>query len=116
MPIRNILPPVCALLLAATGFAGDAPAAEPAKAKPYPLTTCIVTDEALDSMGGAIAKIHHGQEIKFCCKGCVKSFDKDPAKYIKKMQEQAAKNGQTSPTKPADAHDHEAHDHGSHKH
>lgn len=111
MSLRTILSPLCALMLAATGFAGDAPAAEPAKAKLYPLTTCIVTDEALDSMGGAIAKIHEGQEIKFCCKGCVKSFDKDPAKYIAKVQKQAAKTGTTAPAKPADAHDH-----GSHKH
>lgn len=108
MSIRNILTPACALMLAVTAYAADAPAAEPVKAKPYPLNTCIVTDEALDSMGGAIIKIHDGQEVKFCCKGCIKSFDKDPAKYITKMVERAAK---ATPAKPAAAHDH-----GDHKH
>ncbi len=108
MSFRNLFTPVCAIMLAATAYAGDAPAAEPAKAKPYPLNTCIVTDEALDSIGGAIVKIRDGQEVKFCCKGCIKSFDKEPAKYIKKMDEQAAK---AAPAKPAGGHDH-----GGHKH
>jgi len=116
MPVRNLLTPACALMLAATAYAGDAPAAEPAKTKPYPLSTCIVTNEALDSMGGAIVKVHDGQEVKFCCKGCVKSFDKDPAKYITKMQEQAAKDNKTTPAKPAGDHGHGAHGHGDHKH
>jgi hypothetical protein len=108
MSIRTLLTPVCALVLAVTAHAGDAPAAEPAKAKPYPLNTCLVTDEALDSMGGAITTIHDGQEVKFCCKGCITSFNKDPAKYIKKMAEQAAK---AAPAKPAGGHNHGDHQH-----
>ena len=27
------------------------------------------------------------QEIKLCCKDCKKDFDKNPAKFIKKMHE-----------------------------
>ncbi len=53
-------------------MAADAPAA-----KPYPLDTCPVSGEKLDTMGGAVVKVYAGQEIKFCCKGCVKTFEKD---------------------------------------
>ncbi len=53
---------------------------------PYPLETCIVSDEDLDSMGGAITKVHNGQEIKLCCKSCVKDFEESPAAYLTKLQ------------------------------
>ena len=54
--------------------------------KPYPLDTCIVTDNALGSMGDIITKTHGDQEIKFCCKPCVKKFDANPEKYLKKIR------------------------------
>ena len=62
-----------------------APVAMAGKTKPYPLKVCIVTDNDLDSMGGAITKVHEGQEIKFCCKPCIKKFDANPAKYLGKL-------------------------------
>ncbi len=34
--------------------------------RPYTLTTCIVSDNKLGSMGDPITKVHDGQEIKFC--------------------------------------------------
>ena len=52
-------------------------------AKPYPLKTCMVTDEELDK--DAYVFIHQGQEIKLCCKPCKEDFDKEPAKYLKKL-------------------------------
>jgi hypothetical protein len=57
------------------------------KAKPYPLKTCIVTDEKLGDMGDPYVFVHEGQEIKLCCKSCQKDFKKDPAKYLKKVTE-----------------------------
>jgi hypothetical protein len=57
--------------------------------KPYPLDTCIVTDNALDSMGPPITLVHEGQEVKFCCKPCVGKFRKDPAKYLSKLAPKA---------------------------
>lgn len=65
--------------------------AEPAKpekpkVKPYPLTTCIVTDEKLGEMGKPVVFEYKGQEIKLCCKSCRKDFDKDPAKFLKKLE------------------------------
>lgn len=56
------------------------------KAKPYPLQTCIVSDEKLGEMGEPYAFVHEGQEIKLCCKPCQKDFSKDPKKYLKKIE------------------------------
>ena len=61
------------------------------KAKPYPLEKCIVSDEKLGEMGKPVTLTYKGQEMKFCCKDCVKKFNKDPEKYIKLMKEEAAK-------------------------
>lgn len=63
--------------LAATGFAAD---------KPYPLDICIVSGNKLGSMGKVVVKSHEGQEIKFCCKPCVKKFEANPAKYLAKLK------------------------------
>jgi hypothetical protein len=57
-----------------------------AKAKAYPLDTCIVSDEKLGSMGDAYVFTHEGQEIKLCCKSCQKDFKKTPTKYLKKLE------------------------------
>lgn len=54
--------------------------------KPYPLKTCIVSGNALDSMGGEQRIVHNGQEIKFCCKPCIAKFKQDPAKYLAKLR------------------------------
>lgn len=56
-----------------------------AAAKPYPLNKCIVSDEKLGEMGQPFVFTHEGQEIKLCCKSCQKDFQKDPAKYLKKL-------------------------------
>ena len=61
------------------------------KAKPYPLKTCIVSGEKLGEMGDPYVFTHEGREIKLCCKNCLKDFNKAPAKYIKKLDEAAAK-------------------------
>lgn len=61
------------------------------KVKAYPLNTCIVSDEKLGSMGEPHAFVHNGQEIKLCCKECKKDFDKDSAKYLKKIAKSDSK-------------------------
>ena len=77
---------LCATLL--VGAATGLNAAEKKKpAKPYTLTTCLVSDEKLGGMGDAYVFTYKDREIKLCCKGCMKAFDKDPAKYIKKLEE-----------------------------
>lgn len=66
-----------------------------AKLKPYTLKTCIVSGDKLGEMGDAVVYPYKDREIKFCCKGCIKDFNKDPEKYIKKIEEaeKAAKAG-----------------------
>lgn len=59
-------------------------------AKPYPLDTCIVSDEKLEETEKPHVLVHNGQEIKLCCKKCAKRFEKDPAKYMKKLEEKKA--------------------------
>ena len=70
------------------------------KQKPsYPLKTCVVTGEKLDGeMGPAIDYVYKGRLIRFCCKGCIKKFEKDPEPYLKKLDE-AAKASQSSSSK-----------------
>ena len=70
-------------------LAGDK-AAEP-KLKAYTLKNCIVSGDKLGEMGEPYVYKYEGREIKFCCKGCVKDFKKEPAKYIKKIEEAEAK-------------------------
>lgn len=66
-------------------FAAEDKAA--AKAKPYPLKTCVVSDEPLGGdHGEPYTFVHQGQEIKLCCKPCLKDFNKEPAKYLKKIE------------------------------
>jgi YHS domain-containing protein len=61
------------------------------KLKPYTLKNCIVSGDKLGEMGDPIVYKYKDREIKFCCKGCIKDFNKEPAKYIKKIEEAEAK-------------------------
>lgn len=65
-------------------LAASAPA-DAADVKPYPLKTCLVSGNELGSMGKPITKVYNGQEIKFCCKPCIKKFEANPAKYLAKL-------------------------------
>jgi YHS domain-containing protein len=57
-----------------------------AKPKPDLLTTCPVSGDKLGEMGKPLVFVYQGQEVKLCCGGCKSTFDKDPAKYIKKIR------------------------------
>lgn len=83
------------IALVAASFAGAALHAEDAvkpapAAKAYPLDTCAVTGEKLGSMGKPYRHLHEGKEVQFCCKSCLPKFKKDPAKYLKKVEDAAA--------------------------
>ena len=54
-------------------------------AKSYPLTTCVVSHDSLGGMGETVDAMYDGRLIRFCCKGCVKSFNKKPEKYLKEI-------------------------------
>ena len=89
--LKHLITAVLAVSVFAAPLAGFATDKKAEKAKPYPLKTCIVTDEKLGEMGDAYVFVHEGREIKLCCKSCLKDFKKDPAKYIKKLEEAEAK-------------------------
>ena|ERR1041385_3538968 len=70
-------------------FAGDK---KDEKAKAYPLDKCVVSDEKLGGdMGKPYVFKYEGREVQLCCKGCLKDFNKDPKKYLKKLDEAEAK-------------------------
>jgi YHS domain-containing protein len=54
---------------------------KPAKPTPYPLKTCLVSGEDLDSMDERVSTVYEGQVFEFCCKPCLKKFNKDRKKY-----------------------------------
>ena len=55
--------------------------------KPDLLKTCPISGEKLGGdMGEPYKFVYEGQEVKLCCSMCKAKFDKDPAKYIKKIQ------------------------------
>jgi YHS domain-containing protein len=57
----------------------------------YPLDTCPVTGEALDSMGGPVDIVVNNRLVRLCCAGCEKAVRKDPAKVIAELDEAAIK-------------------------
>lgn len=64
-----------------------APAAPVMNNAAYPLDYCVVSGEKLDAMGDPVVKMYDGREVKFCCNMCVKKFEKDKAKYSKKLND-----------------------------
>ncbi|EEF61623.1 hypothetical protein [Pedosphaera parvula] len=89
------------LLTAALGgiliTTSSGPAADAKKdSKSYPLKTCVVSDEKLGGdMGDPYIftykdknnKNDPGREVRLCCKSCLKDFNKEPAKYLKKIDD-----------------------------
>ena len=93
---------VLAGLTAVPSFAAEKPAAKTdaeiinAARANYPLKTCLVSNESLGSMGEAAGYIHRAagkpdRVVFFCCEGCSDDFKADPAKFLKKLDEAAAK-------------------------
>lgn len=81
------------VVASATTVLGD-PGHSDKKAKPYPLKTCVVSDEEISDKGSMKPHtfINEGQEVKLCCKSCLKDFNKEPKKYLKKIDEAAKKD------------------------
>ncbi len=67
----------------------------------YPLTTCVVSGDKLGEMGEPVSYTYKeagkpDRVIQFCCKDCIKDFEKEPAKYLAKLD--AAASGRTAQT------------------
>jgi hypothetical protein len=76
----------------------------------YPITTCVVSDEPLGSMGKPYDYTHKeagkpDRLVKFCCKMCVGQFKKAPAKYLAKLDAPPASKPAESPA-PSTGHNH----------
>ena len=84
------------------GHQGHGQAAAPATGS-YPLDTCVVSGEKLGEMGEPYVIQYEGHTVKFCCKNCLKKFNKDPKKYLAKLDEAAKKNPAPAPAAPAPA-------------
>lgn len=48
----------------------------------YPIDYCVVSGEKLGGMGDPVKYDYKGRTVMFCCNGCVKKFEAEPAKYI----------------------------------
>jgi hypothetical protein len=64
----------------------------------YPLTTCSVSGDKLEGgdMGKPLDYIYEqpgrpNRLVRFCCKDCLKDFRKNPTKYLKAIDDAAAK-------------------------
>jgi hypothetical protein len=62
----------------------------------YPLKTCVVAGGKLGGMGKPVAYVYKqaGQPdrtVLFCCKACIRKFEKEPAKYLAKLDAAGAK-------------------------
>ncbi|MCZ6834828.1 MAG: hypothetical protein O7G85_03555 [Planctomycetota bacterium] len=56
----------------------------------YPMDTCLVMkDEKLGSedMGDPVNFVYKNRLVRFCCKGCVRKFKKNPADYLAAVNE-----------------------------
>ena len=53
----------------------------------YPLKVCVVSGEELGGMGEPYVHEHNGTVVKFCCKPCLKKFNKDPGTYLAKLEQ-----------------------------
>jgi hypothetical protein len=73
-----------AVLIAAPGWAQDKE-----KAKPYPLGTCVVSDEPLGEEPHVF--VHEGREVKLCCTSCLRTFNREQKKFTAKIDAAAKK-------------------------
>jgi YHS domain-containing protein len=51
----------------------------------YPLDTCVVLGDKLGN--AAVDHVFGNRLIRFCCPACIKEFEKDPAKYLSKVDD-----------------------------
>jgi YHS domain-containing protein len=78
----------CCLLVSAGAFAADAKKADDKKPKAVNVN-CPVTGEKVDPE--VATTTYKGKTVGFCCADCIKDFNKEPAKYMKKVDEDVAK-------------------------
>ncbi len=58
--------------------------ADPATVTPYPFTTCAVIRKDLEG-GPKYRRVYKNQEVLFCCKPCLKTFDANPEAHMPRI-------------------------------
>jgi P-type Cu+ transporter len=54
-------------------------------AMPDSVQVCPVTRETIEQ-GGGVKYTYLNKELIFCCEGCIKKFNKEPAKYLTELR------------------------------
>ncbi len=52
---------------------------------PYPFATCPISGKKLGTMGDPVVKVYDGREVRYCCNGCPKKFEKDLQQSLAKL-------------------------------
>jgi hypothetical protein len=74
----------CGHCSAAKTPANDATAGE--VSKDYPLNVCVVSGEALGSMGEPYTLVHQEKEVRLCCRSCVKAFHENADEHLETLR------------------------------
>jgi hypothetical protein len=89
----------------------DVAADSAASVAAYPLTTCVVSGDKLEDgdMGPPINYVYKeagkpDRLVRLCCKGCIKKFNKEPAKYLKMIDDAAAAKAKGAAPAGTDGH------------
>ena len=97
-PMSSSLSLAIRLTILLAGFSATAAFAAPTTAETaaattkafYPLKTCVVSGGKLGGMGKPIAYVYKqasqpDHTVMFCCKACIRKFEKEPAKFLAKL-------------------------------
>lgn len=53
----------------------------------YPLETCVVSGEALESKGGAFQFVYDNRLVRLCCEKCTGEFENNAAKHLQRLDQ-----------------------------
>jgi YHS domain-containing protein len=56
----------------------------------YPLDTCVVSGQKFDDKMKRVDYVYKNRLVRFCCAACIATFEKDPQKYLSKLDAAAA--------------------------
>ena len=72
----------------------------------YPIKTCMISGDALGGdMGEPIDRVYNNHLVRFCCKDCIKEFEKAPAKFLGMLDEAWKKQGAMPAAESSGGHD-----------
>jgi hypothetical protein len=87
-----------------------------AQTESYPLATCVISKQKLGSMGEPIDYVVGNRLVRFCCAGCMGTFNRAPAAHLatidKAWKKSGGLKGEHANEGKSNEHDeHEEHDH-----